>query len=147
MPQNANAAFFTIPIAYTVAQLGGVYSKRLASQVFDNAQPRDYLAAVMKDNSIDKATKARIRRADAAEANSLATLTLFGPAVAIASVAAVPAETINGLAVSYLALRIAYMGVYIWAGGNRNLWPLRSLTHWGSVFVAVSLYVIAGLQV
>lgn len=91
--------------------------------------------------------KDRIRRADAAEANSLSTLALFGPSVALAHVAGVPSGTIDRFAMTYVILRGAYMFVYIWLQENRKFWILRPVVHYGSVFTAIGLYVLAGRRV
>lgn len=80
---------------------------------FDNKNPRTYTRDTESDQSIDKATKATIVRAEGAQQNGFENLGLFAAAVVIGNVAKLPNETLNGLAAAYLASRVAYNGLYI----------------------------------
>ena len=91
---------------------------------FDNKNPRTYTRDTESDQSIDKATKATIIRAEGAQQNGFENLGLFAAAVVIGNVAKLPNETLNTLSAAYLASRVAYNGLYI-AGTTDTLCKWR----------------------
>ncbi|CAJ2506918.1 Uu.00g081040.m01.CDS01 [Anthostomella pinea] len=144
---SKNYSFYSLPIAYFLALLPGVYSKSQASGTYDLASPRSYQEAVQKDEKLDKMTKNRIMRAEAATANGQETLSIFMLSVVAANVSGVPASTINTLCATYLGSRVVYNAVYIWLQENRKFAPLRSLVWNVSMISWMTLLVKAGNRV
>ncbi|KAI8947453.1 hypothetical protein F4801DRAFT_560746 [Xylaria longipes] len=108
------------------------------------ATPRKFVENVEKDNKLDKPTKNKILRCEAAVANGQETLGLFVSAIIAANYAGVPVETINTLAATYLASRVAYNFTYIFLQENRKFAPLRSLVWTVGVGSWVALFIKAG---
>ncbi|KAI1813890.1 hypothetical protein GGS20DRAFT_551029 [Poronia punctata] len=120
------------------------YSKSLGGKVYDIAYPREYLESVKKDESLTKETKQKIFRAEAAATNGQETIGLFIGAVLAANYAGVPVETVNKLAFSYLASRVAFNVIYIFLQNSRKFAPLRSVAWAAGMVTWVTLYVKAG---
>lgn len=83
-------------------------------------------------------------RCEAAAANGQETLGLFVAAIIAANYAGVPVETINTLAFTHLASRVAYNFTYIFLQENRNFAPLRSLVWMVGVGSWITLFIKAG---
>ncbi|KAH9884561.1 hypothetical protein F4778DRAFT_762650 [Xylariomycetidae sp. FL2044] len=141
---SRNYSIYSIPVAVILGQIPGVVAKAMAGNNYDSATPRTMLSNVEKDETLDKTTKGRIYRADAAANNALETLPLFMGAVIAANVAGVPAETTNVLAAAYLACRALYTVTYVWLQDNRKFAPLRSATFTASLATWMTLFVKAG---
>ncbi|KAI1640223.1 hypothetical protein F4809DRAFT_591966 [Biscogniauxia mediterranea] len=141
---SKNYSFFSIPVAFALATIPAIYGKSLAGKNYDLAYPRSFQERVKSDDKMDKATKNRILRSDAAAANAQETLPLFLGSVLAANVAGVPARTINLLAAAYLVSRVAYTIVYVWLQENRKFVPIRSLAWTVGVACWTTLFVKAG---
>ncbi|KAI0476708.1 hypothetical protein F4859DRAFT_59082 [Xylaria cf. heliscus] len=141
---SQNYSFYAIPLAWFIASVPGMYSKSLGGTNYDIATPRKFAENVEKDQRLSKQTKNKILRCEAASANAQETLALFVAAVIAANYAGVPVETINTLAGSYLASRVAYNTTYIFLQENRNLAPLRSLVWMAGVGTWMTLFIKAG---
>ncbi|KAI0199649.1 hypothetical protein F4808DRAFT_203395 [Astrocystis sublimbata] len=141
---SANYSFYSIPVAWFLAGLPGMYAKALGGTNYDVANPRKFAEYVEKDDKLDKQTKNKISRSEAAVANAFETLPLFVGAVIAANYASVPVETINTLVGSYLGSRVAYNVTYIWLQENRKLAPLRSVFWMVGIFSWVTLFIKAG---
>ncbi|MGH8493025.1 MAG: MAPEG family protein [Moraxellaceae bacterium] len=96
----------------------------------DNHNPREYLA------KLDGPAK----RAHWAEQNTFESTPGFMAAVIIAHITHAPQGWVDGLAVSYIALRLAYGALYM---ADKAL--LRSLVWSGSLACVVGLFVAAAL--
>lgn len=109
-------------IAYACVLLMGLLPYAAAGiakkgfESYDNSMPRQWLA---------KQTGFRAR-ANAAQANLFESLPLFFAAVIIASIKNVPQETLNLLAMGFVAARIAYLICYIanWPTTRSIVWLL-----------------------
>jgi uncharacterized MAPEG superfamily protein len=97
-----------LPIVCAGIAKGGMLSVPPSRGGYNNADPRAWLA---------KQTGYRAR-ANAAQANSFEALPLFIGAVIIAHQLKVNQTLVDGLAVAFVLLRVAYIGLYI---GDRNL--------------------------
>lgn len=114
------AAMF-IPLAMTaLAKVGGTG--------FDNARVRDYLA---------EQTGWR-KRADWAQQNHHEIFPAFAAAVIIAHLGDASQAAINGWALAFVALRIAYSAIYV-----ADLATLRTLVWSAGVACVVALFIIA----
>lgn len=90
--------------------------------------------------------KRRIARAEAATANGTETIGLYAAAVIAANVSGVPAGRLNYLCLGYLASRVAYNLIYVWAQDNRKLAPFRSLAWTVGITLVLALFILAGME-
>ncbi|KAI0408687.1 hypothetical protein F4802DRAFT_360601 [Xylaria palmicola] len=141
---SQNYSFYAFPVAWFLAFLPGMYSKSLGGTNYDIANPRRYADNVQKDQKLDKATKDKISRCEAAVANGQETLALFVASVIAANYAGVPVETINKLVAAYLASRVAYNFTYVFLQANRGFAPVRSLVWTVGVASWMTLFIKAG---
>ncbi|KAI1306333.1 hypothetical protein F5Y03DRAFT_139306 [Xylaria venustula] len=141
---SQNYSFYAIPIAWFLSFVPGLYSKALGGTNYDIATPRRFAENVLKDEKLDKATKNKILRCEAAAANGQETLSLFVASIIAANYAGVPVETINKLAGVYLTSRVFYNFTYIFLQENRSFAPLRSLVWNASLISWMTLFVKAG---
>ncbi len=95
---------------------------------FDNHHPRDYM---------DRLEGWR-RRAHAAQLNSFEAFPVFAAAVVINHVVAGANDTANGLALAFIALRLAYGALYI-----ADYAMLRSLVWTVAVGCTLALFITA----
>ncbi|KAI1359543.1 hypothetical protein F5Y08DRAFT_77151 [Xylaria arbuscula] len=141
---SQNYSFYAIPAAWFMAFLPGIYSKSLSGKNYDIATPRKLAENVEKDQSLTKATKAKILRAEAAAANGAETLPMFVASIIAANYAGVPVETINKLAGVYLGTRALYNITYVFLQENPSFAPLRSLVWNASLVSWMTLFIKAG---
>ncbi|WP_428309816.1 MAPEG family protein [Hydrocarboniphaga sp.] len=110
-----------LPFPFTLA---AKFSKR-----FDNARPREYLAA----------TTGWRGRANAVQQNAFETYPAFAAAVIVAQMLHVAAQgRIDAFAIAYLVFRLAFGACYL-----ADLATLRSLMWFGSIGCIVGLFVIS----
>lgn len=111
-----------LPYACAMIAKGGSFGPR------DNQQPREWLACQSGWRA----------RANAAQSNSFEGLPFFIGAVIIAHQLGAAQGLLNGLAVAYVALRIAYVALYVSGRGTvRSLvWALALLVNIAILFVA-----------
>lgn len=95
---------------------------------FDNNNPREWLARQQGWRA----------RAHAAQQNSWEALAIFSAAVLTAHVAGAPQGTVDGLALGFVAARIAYIGCYL---ADRA--SLRSLVWLVGLGLSIALFVVA----
>lgn len=110
---------------------------------FDNKNPRTYTRETEGDQSIDKATKAKIVRAEGAQQNGFENLGLFAAAVVIGNVAKLDNSTLNTLAFGYLASRVAFNGLYIY-GTTDMLSNVRSMSFLVGVGIIWTFFIKSG---
>ncbi|KAF2771855.1 hypothetical protein EJ03DRAFT_288732 [Teratosphaeria nubilosa] len=106
-----NYSLYSIPAAWVLSIAPHFYAASLGR--FDNKNPRTYTRDTEGDQSIDKATKATIIRAEGAQQNGFENLGLFAAAVVIGNVAKLDNWTLNALSAGYLASRAVYNLCYI----------------------------------
>ncbi|KAI1355853.1 hypothetical protein F5Y01DRAFT_310733 [Xylaria sp. FL0043] len=141
---SVNYSFYAIPAAWFLAFLPGIYSKALGGTNYDIANPRQFAENVQKDQKLDKATKGKILRCEAAAANGQETLNLFVASIIAANYAGVPVETINKLAGVYLGTRALYNFTYIFLQQNPSFAPLRTIVWNAGVVSWMTLFIKAG---
>ncbi|KAI1335155.1 hypothetical protein F5Y15DRAFT_420194 [Xylariaceae sp. FL0016] len=144
MDLSKNYSFYSIPLAYLLAMLPGAYAKGLGSKHYDIANPRGFQEQIKKDDGIDKVTKNRILRGEAASANATETISFFVAGVVAANYGGVPVGTTNLLCATYLASRTLYNVVYVWLQDNRKLAPLRSVMFNIGVISWMTMFIKAG---
>ncbi|KAK4456047.1 hypothetical protein QBC34DRAFT_388738 [Podospora aff. communis PSN243] len=139
-----NLSYYTIPAAFLVAFLPHAYASILAGKNYDLANPRKTLIHIEKDTSLSKPILRRIQRGEAASANGLETIGLYAAGVVAANVAGVPKNTLNAMTLGYVASRVVYNWVYVFAQDNSRVAPLRSLVWFVGVGLLGGLWVKAG---
>ncbi len=97
---------------------------------YNNRTPRDWLAA---QDGLKK-------RAYAAHLNCFEAFPLFAAGTIIAHLASVQANTINALAVAFIAARIVYIWAYL-----RDRASLRSLVWIVALILNIALFIAAAL--
>ncbi|SCZ98303.1 BZ3500_MvSof-1268-A1-R1_Chr3-2g06282 [Microbotryum saponariae] len=109
---------------------------------FDNRSPRAYLAKV---TALEKQTpdQQKYIRAEAANANGVEAIPLFGLAIIAGNMARLPAETMNRFVFTWLGLRALYNVLYIGTNGHK-LSFLRSLTFLGGILSTFNIFIKAG---
>ncbi|KAF9700071.1 hypothetical protein EKO04_001286 [Ascochyta lentis] len=136
-----NFSLYSIPAAWILSIAPHFYAASLGK--FDNKNPRTYTRDTESDQSIDKATKAKIVRAEGAQQNGFENLGLFAAAVVIGNVAKLDNSTLNTLAAAYLASRVAYNGLYI-AGTTDMLSNLRSVSYLTGIGIIWTFFIKSG---
>ncbi len=101
---------------------------KIGARGFDNRRPRDWY---------DR-TEGFRRRAVWAQNNSFEIFPLFAAAVIIAHLAGAEQATVDGLAIAFVASRIAYAISYL-----ADLHLLRSLVWTAGFFCCVALFIVA----
>ncbi|RYP50503.1 hypothetical protein DL768_004008 [Monosporascus sp. mg162] len=145
---SKNYSVLSIPVAVVLGFLPSIYGKTIASKtrLYDNENPRCYQDNIKNAQNIDKITKNRLLRCEAASANAQETLPLFMGSVLAANAAGVPAPTVNGLAAAYLASRAAYNFVYVSLQDDPRFARLRSWVWITGVGCWMTLFIKAGLR-
>jgi uncharacterized MAPEG superfamily protein len=106
-------SLYTIPAAWVLSIAPHFYAASLGGKKFDNKQPRTYTSSLSSDQTVDKATKDKIIRAEGAQQNGFENLGLFAAAVLAGNFAKLDHETLNWLSMGYLGSRIAYNLLYV----------------------------------
>ncbi|KAF1363320.1 hypothetical protein EJ07DRAFT_163193 [Lizonia empirigonia] len=136
-----NFSLYAIPAAWVLSIAPHFYAASLGK--FDNKNPRTYTRDTEGDQTIDKATKATIIRAEGAQQNGFENLGLFAAAVVIGNVAKLDNSTLNTLSAAYLASRVAYNGLYI-AGTTDMMSNLRSVSFLTGVGIIWTFFIKSG---
>ena len=106
---STNYSFYAVPAAWLLAIAPHAYAIAVLDKKYDNMQPRTNVLKVDSDQTLDKATKARVIRAEGAQQNGFENLGLFAAAVVAGNIAGLPAATLNmlsGGSVSYTHLTL-----------------------------------------
>jgi uncharacterized MAPEG superfamily protein len=147
MNLSTNYSFYTIPAAWLISILPHSYAivlySRSSSKRFDNRHPRSLTSKLESDQTIDKATKERITRAEGAQQNGFENLGFFAAAVTAGNAAGLPARTMNILTGAYLLSRVVYNVVYI-NGSTGPLAGLRSAIYTTGIGLLSVIFVMAG---
>lgn len=113
-----------LPIVAAGVAKWGSFTRPPSQGGYDNREPRAWLAQ----------QTGRRARANAAQANSFEALPLFIAAVLAAQQMQVGQPLIDGLAVTFIVLRVAYIGLYV-----ANLATARTLVWLAGLSVSVAL--------
>ncbi|KAK4610362.1 hypothetical protein CLAFUW4_13776 [Fulvia fulva] len=136
-----NYSLYSIPVMWAISIAPHFYAASLGK--FDNKQPRTYTKDTESNQSIDKATKGTIIRAEGAQQNGFENTGLFAAAVVIGNVAKLDNGTLNALAGSYLASRVAYNLCYI-NGTTEALATGRSVSFLAGIGIVFTLFIKSG---
>ena len=117
-----------LPLVCAVIAKSGGIGKRRSEGGFDNHNPRQWMTSLSGHHA----------RANAAQQNSFEGLPLFIAGVLIAQQAGVSASLVNGLAIGYIACRLAYITAYL-----ADTATLRSLFWAAGIACCVALFIAA----
>ncbi|KAF2150194.1 hypothetical protein K461DRAFT_300643 [Myriangium duriaei CBS 260.36] len=136
-----NLSLYAVPAAWVLSIAPHFYAASLGR--FDNKNPRTYTRETEGDQSIDKATKGKILRAESAQMNGFENVGLFASAVVIGNVAKLDNWTLNVLSGSYLATRAIYNLLYI-RGTTDALASARSVAFVSGVGIIMTFFIKSG---
>ncbi|KAM3417022.1 hypothetical protein BST61_g8605 [Cercospora zeina] len=140
-PSANNFSFYSIPAAWILCIAPHFYAASLGK--FDNKAPRSYTKETGNDQSIDKATKDRIVRAEGAQQNGFENLGLFAAAVVAGNVVGLDNSTMNALSGAYLLSRVAYNLIYI-NNTTNAMANARSVAFLSGIGIIFTLFIKAG---
>lgn len=147
MSQPRNYSFYSVPAAWILCALPHLYAAGLYSRTtrkrFDNRAPRSLTAKLEADQTIDKATKGRIIRAEGAQQNGFENVGLFAAAVVAGNVAGLAPGTLNVLCGAYLFSRAVYNLVYI-NGDTAAMAATRTAIFTTGIGLICTIFVMAG---
>jgi uncharacterized MAPEG superfamily protein len=145
---TSNYSFYAVPAAWVLSIVPHLYAisvhdSNSKAGKFDNTQPRSLTKKIESDQTLDKATKDHIIRAEGAQQNGFENIGLFAAAVVAGNIAGLPFRTLNLLSGGYLASRIVYNLVYI-----NNTTPAvaasRSGVYLSGVGIIMTLFIMSG---
>lgn len=144
---NTNLSFYTVPLAWVLSIIPHAYAiavhDGVSSKKFDITQPRSLTASLDSNQTVDKATKDKIVRAEGAQQNGFENVGLFAAAVVAGNVAHVEPTLLNALAYGYLASRVVYNVIYI----NNTSWAMgqtRTAVFLSGIGCCFALFITAG---
>lgn len=144
---NTNISLHTIPFAILIALAPRMWARYVyqssLNKDMDIAHPREWSKALAMDSELDNKTQGQLIRAEAAMSNGLENIGLYAAAVTAGNAAGLSTKALNGLSLGYLASRVVYNVVYIWAGvEERAKW--RSMSYMLSAGLCCTLFIKAG---
>jgi len=108
-----------------------------------NVNPREDLARfgekAVQDGKITREQLNRLKRNEAAHANSMENYPVFLGCILFATVSKVPSQTINRVCAIYSIARIVYVVAYLFVGRWKHSW-IRSLSWWIGNFSCIYLF-------
>ncbi|KAL9084814.1 MAG: hypothetical protein Q9165_007882 [Trypethelium subeluteriae] len=117
---SRNLSYYAIPVAWLFAILPHTYAVALyashsskSTKAVDLSKPRTMLGDLERDQSVDRATKNLIIRAEGAHTNGIENLGFFATAVIAANTAGVDTGFLNTLSWGYVASRLVYNLIYL----------------------------------
>ncbi|KAK5117982.1 hypothetical protein LTR62_004026 [Meristemomyces frigidus] len=146
---TTNLSLYLIPVAWTLSLLprafaAGTYTSAGKNQ-YNALHPRSFPNDVQNNQALDKKTRDRILRAEAAQANGFENLPLFAAAIVAGNAAGLTPFTLNGLGLGYCLARFVYNHIYIFQDvlphpGN----AFRTASWFAGVCCCFALFVLSG---
>jgi len=141
--QTSNLSLYTIPAAWVLAMAPHAYAMSLAGKKFDARHPRSLISSLEKDQALDSATKARITRAEGAQANGFENLGLYAAAIVAGNMSLLSTSTLNALSLGYLASRVVYNYIYV-NNQTQGMASARTLVWLGGIGCIFGLFIKSG---
>lgn len=146
---KTNISLYTLPISWILCLLPRFYAAQLyvssTSKPLDLLLPRALAARASADPALQHATRDRIVRAEAAQANGLENVGYFAAAVVAGNVAGLSKGLINCLSVGYLLSRGLYSWLYV-VGDTKGMAIARTGVFFGGQGLIWALFILAGNQ-
>ncbi|EGP90722.1 uncharacterized protein MYCGRDRAFT_90458 [Zymoseptoria tritici IPO323] len=115
--RHDNVSLYLVPVFWAISVAPRFWSSTAyqtkTKEKWDSRAPRDFVKAIEDNRVLDVAAKGRLRRAEAAVANSFENFGPFAAAVAAGSAAKLDPAVLNFLSIAYLLTRIAFIYLYI----------------------------------
>jgi uncharacterized MAPEG superfamily protein len=144
---ETNISLYTLPASWILCLLPRFYAAYLyttsTSKPIDLLLPRALAARASVDPALQHATRDRIVRAEAAQANGLENVGYFAAAVVAGNVAGLSKGLINCLSVGYLISRGLYSWLYV-VGDTTNMAIARTGVFFSGQGLIWTLFILAG---
>lgn len=144
---ETNVSLYTLPAGWVLCLLPRFYAAYLytstTSKPLDLILPRALAARAAADQALDSATRDRIVRAEAAQANGLENVGYFAAAVVAANVAGLSKSSLNALSIGYLVSRGVYNWTYV-VGATKKMALVRTAVFLGGQGMLFALFIMAG---
>ncbi|KAM0720454.1 hypothetical protein Q7P37_004590 [Cladosporium fusiforme] len=144
---KTNISLYTVPVSWILCLLPRFYAAHLFTSTtrkpLDIILPRGLAARAGADEALTKATRDRIIRAEAAQANGLENVGYFAAAVVAGNMAGLSKGVLNALSVSYLISRGLYNYIYV-VGETKKLALVRTGVFFAGQGMLFTLFIMAG---
>jgi len=144
---DTHLSLYAVPIAWILCLVPHIYALSVhnakSAKKLDKTQPRSLTASLDRNQSLDKATKDIIIRAEGAQQNGFENLGFFAAAVIAGNVAGLEPMLLNGLAYGYVLSRVLYNAVYI-NNTSAAVANGRSAAFMSSIGCCLWLFIAAG---
>lgn len=144
-----NVSFYAIPAMWLISVMPRVWAGQLyqskANKWMDIRAPRELAKTIADDKKFDTATRERIMRAEAAQANGFENIALFAAAIVAGNAAKLDPKLMNGLSITYLVSRLLYNYVYI-NNTTRRMALMRSAAFTSGLAIIFTIFIKAGAK-
>lgn len=144
---QTNISLYTLPVSWVFCLLPRFYAAQLftttTQKPLDLLLPRGLAARASADEALTKATRDRIVRAEAAQANGLENVGYFAAAVVAGNMAGLSKGVLNALSLGYLVSRGFYNWLYV-VGETKKLALIRTGVFFGGQGLLFTLFILAG---
>jgi uncharacterized MAPEG superfamily protein len=146
---KTNISLYTLPVSWILCLLPRFYAAYTyttsTSKPLDMLLPRALAARASADPALQHATRDRIVRAEAAQANGLENVGYFAAAVVAGNMAGLNKGLINCLSVGYLISRGLYSWLYVF-GDTKTMAIARTGVFFGGQGLIWTLFILAGYK-
>ena len=144
---ETNVSLYTLPVSWVLCLLPRFYAAYLyttsTSKPLDMLLPRGLAARASADPALQHATRDRIVRAEAAQANGLENVCYFAAAVVAGNMAGLSKSVVNCLSVGYLLSRGLYSWLYV-VGDTKTMAIARTGIFFSGQGLIFALFIMAG---
>jgi uncharacterized MAPEG superfamily protein len=144
---QTNISLYTLPISWILCLLPRFYAAHLyvssTAKPLDMLLPRALAARASADPALQHATRDRIVRAEAAQANGLENVGYFAAAVVAGNMAGLSKSVVNCLSVGYLISRGLYSWLYV-VGDTKKMAIARTGVFFSGQGLIFALFIMAG---
>ncbi|SMQ47249.1 unnamed protein product [Zymoseptoria tritici ST99CH_3D1] len=145
--RHDNVSLYLVPVFWAISVAPRFWSSTAyqtkTKEKWDSRAPRDFVKAIEDNRVLDVAAKGRLRRAEAAVANSFENFGPFAAAVAAGSAAKLDPAVLNFLSIAYLLTRIAFIYLYIHSE-TAGVAKVRTCAYMGGMGLLFTIFVMAG---
>ena len=144
---ETNVSLYTLPVFWILCLLPRFYAAYTyttsTSKPLDMLLPRALAARASADPALQHATRDRIVRAEAAQANGLENVGYFAAAVVAGNMAGLSKTVVNCLSVGYLLSRGLYSWLYV-VGDTKTMAIARTGVFFSGQGLIWALFIMAG---
>lgn len=144
---ETNISLYTLPVSWIFCLLPRFYAAHLytssTSKPLDFILPRALASRASADPALQHATRDKIVRAEAAQANGLENVGYFAAAVVAGNMAGLSKSLLNCLSVGYLVSRGLYSWLYV-VGDTKKTALARTGVFFSGQGLIFALFILAG---